>query len=182
MTATMDEFWVFGYGSLMWNPGFAYEEHAIGRIHGYHRSLCVYSHVHRGTPERPGLVMGLDRGGSCRGVGYRIVSDRWPETLAYLRAREQVTLVYREVRTGFRTDDGRQVSALTYAVDPRHQQYAGVLDTDHIVAIARQGVGRSGHCADYIYSTLAHLRKLGIRDPQLEAVARLLSQPKAGRP
>ncbi len=93
----MDEFWIFGYGSLMWNPGFVYEERSVGRIHGFHRALCVLSHVHRGTPEVPGLVLGLDAGGSCRGVGYRVGRSRWSETVEYLRRREQVTMVYREV-------------------------------------------------------------------------------------
>ncbi|MGH6873719.1 MAG: gamma-glutamylcyclotransferase, partial [Aestuariivirgaceae bacterium] len=90
----MEKFWVFGYGSLMWQPGFDYEERRRAMLNGLHRSLCVYSHVHRGTPERPGLVMGLDRGGSCRGVAFRIKEERWDGIMAYLRAREQVTMVY----------------------------------------------------------------------------------------
>jgi glutathione-specific gamma-glutamylcyclotransferase len=174
----MDGFWVFGYGSLMWNPGFAFEERAVGRIHGFRRALCVLSHVHRGTPERPGLVLGLDGGGSCLGVGYRVARARWSETLDYLRRREQVTLVYREVITGFRLSDGRRVDALTYAVDRAHPQYAGKLHAKELAAVARHGVGKSGRCTDYIFNTLQHLREMDIHDPELEAVAALLAQAK----
>ena len=84
------EFWIFGYGSLMWRPGFDYVERHAAWIEGYHRALCVYSHVHRGTPERPGLVMGLDAGGDCRGVAFLVAPERRDATLAYLRARELV--------------------------------------------------------------------------------------------
>jgi cation transport regulator ChaC len=89
--------WVFGYGSLMWRPGFAFEEKRIATIHGYHRSLCVYSHVHRGTAEAPGLVLGLDRGGSCQGVAFRVRDENWNEVIDYLREREQVTSIYLEI-------------------------------------------------------------------------------------
>jgi cation transport regulator ChaC len=91
------ELWVFGYGSLMWRPGFAFVERHLATVHGFHRSLCVYSHVHRGTAARPGLVLGLDRGGSCRGVAFKVAALDREATIAYLREREQVTMVYREV-------------------------------------------------------------------------------------
>src|SRR5262245_26231295 len=91
-----EDLWVFAYGSLMWRPGFAFLERRNARLVGAHRALCVYSFVHRGTPEKPGLVFGLDRGGNCRGIAYRVASNRSLKTIEYLRAREQVTRVYRE--------------------------------------------------------------------------------------
>jgi cation transport protein ChaC len=170
MKMTMQQFWIFGYGSLMWRPGFDFLEQRPGTIRGYHRSLCVLSHVHRGTPERPGLVLGLDRGGACRGNLFRVAPDRWAETVAYLRAREQVTMVYREVETMATTPDG-PVPALTYAVDRRHHQYAGTLGHDRLVRLILQGAGQSGRCIDYVFNTVAHLRELGIHDENLERLA-----------
>ena len=120
---------MFGYGSLMWRPGFAFVEQVPARLIGEHRALCVYSFVHRGTPEKPGLVLGLDRGGACRGIAFRVAETNRVETVTYLRAREQVTSVYREVmRSVWLQSDARQrVSALTYVVDRGHVQYAGRL-------------------------------------------------------
>lgn len=171
----MMEYWVFGYGSLMWRPGFSFVERREALLIGAHRSLCVYSHVHRGTPERPGLVLGLDRGGSCRGIAFRVAPENWPETLAYLREREQTTMVYREARRTVRLtgDDGglgREVPALTYLVDRSHPQYAGRIDIDTQLHHVLTGRGRSGPCPDYVRNTLAHLREMGITDPTLEAV------------
>src|SRR6201995_4229898 len=109
--AGSEDLWVFGYGSLIWRPGFSFAERRIATIHGYHRSLCIYSHVHRGTPERPGLVLGLDRGGACAGVAFRVAAARRVETLGYLRERELVTSVYREALLRTLIDDGRRVDA-----------------------------------------------------------------------
>ena len=124
------DLWVFGYGSLMWRPGFDFVERVDARLIGAHRALCVYSFVHRGTPERPGLVLGLDRGGACRGIAFRVAAAKRAETVAYLRAREQVTMVYREfVRpVRLKTNPERAVPALCYMVDRSHPQYAGRLD------------------------------------------------------
>ncbi len=171
----MPEFWVFGYGSLMWRPGFEFAESEPALIRGFHRRLCVLSHVHRGTPERPGLVLGLDRGGSCHGTAYRIDPLQWPETLAYLRAREQVTSVYLEVQKPVTLQRSRRaVVATTYLVDRRHRQYAGALHRDELLAIVRQGTGISGRCIDYLLNTLTHLRDLDIHDMRLEDLARHL--------
>ena len=111
----VQEFWVFGYGSLMWKPGFRFSEQHQAVVRGLHRGLCIYSHVHRGTPERPGLVMGLDRGGACRGVAFRVEADHWEDTVEYLRAREQVTMVYleRTVQVSLKAEQGRSVTAIT---------------------------------------------------------------------
>ncbi len=168
------DFWVFGYGSLIWRPGFDYVERVRATIHGYHRSLCVLSHVHRGTPERPGLVLGLDRGGSCQGVAYRVSNDRRAETLAYLREREQVTAVYREIEAKLRLIDGRSVMAVAYAVDRTHLQYSGELEPDSVVRLVAQGVGISGPNPEYIQNTQEHLAQMGIRDRMLERVVREL--------
>src|SRR5438874_13729034 len=121
------DLWVFGYGSLMWRPGFEYIEQVPARLIGEHRALCVYSFVHRGTPEKPGLVLGLDRGGACRGIAFRIAERNRAATVAYLRAREQVTSVYREVmRSVWLENEARQrVSALAYVVDRGPVQYSG---------------------------------------------------------
>jgi cation transport protein ChaC len=163
--------WVFGYGSLMWRPGFAHLDAEPARLSGLHRSSCVYSHVHRGTPERPGLVLGLDRGGQCRGMAFRVAAADWDEVVAYLRAREQVTMVYLEAHRKVQLQSGRQAVALTYVVDRDHAQYAGRLHPDQQISHIRQGHGQSGANSEYVLRTLAHLRELGISDPGLEALA-----------
>src|ERR1700751_1386528 len=124
-----EDLWVFGYGSLMWRAGFEHLERIPARLTGLHRGLCVYSFVHRGTPERPGLVLGLDLGGACRGIAFRVAGADRAKTVTYLRAREQVTMVYRESvrRIWLDGDHQRQVAALCYVVDRSHPQYAGRL-------------------------------------------------------
>ncbi len=174
MARDMDDFWVFGYGSLMWNPGFPYQERAEAHIFGYRRSLCVRSHVHRGTPERPGLVLGLDRGGSCRGIAFRVSAEDRPDVLAYLRERELVTHVYKERHMPAVLGDRRQVRAVGYVVDRDHAQYAGVLDIRDAAEIVRGAVGQSGPNPAYVLNTVAHLREMGIRDHWLEGVGRLV--------
>ena len=173
----MEQFWIFGYGSLMWRPGFVFIRSEAARVHGYHRSLCVYSHVHRGTPEQPGLVLGLDKGGSCHGVAFEVAPENWNDTIAYLRAREQVTSVYLERRkTVTLIESKRTVEAVTYVVDRAHCQYAGVLDEEALERHVRLGRGVSGHCTDYVMNTHAHLREMRIRDPALERLALRLNQ------
>src|SRR6202050_4644965 len=127
--SSAEDLWVFGYGSLMWRPGFEFLESIPARLIGLHRALCVYSFVHRGAPERPGLVLGLDRGGMCRGIAFRVAAAAREKTIAYLRAREQVTTVYLETMRRIELEDApkRQVRALCYTVDRGHVQYAGRL-------------------------------------------------------
>ncbi len=172
----MSDLWVFGYGSLMWRPGFSPQEAVQARLCGLHRSLCIYSWVHRGTQAVPGLVLGLDRGGSCVGTAFRIPSDNAESVVAYLRARELVTNVYLETRRRIMLEDGtgRQVEALVYKVDRQHVQYAGRLPIDVQAEIVRTGRGESGHNLDYVLSTARHLEELGIRDHPLERLAHTL--------
>lgn len=159
--------WVFAYGSLMWNPGFEFLEQTPARLFGYHRALCIYSHVHRGTKDRPGLVLGLDRGGSCRGLAYRIDDEKSEDTLNYLRSRELVTNVYHEASLELRLDAGAHVQAVTYIVDKNHIQYAGRLPLTRQLELVCQGNGQSGPNRDYLIATARHLKDLKIRDPKL---------------
>jgi cation transport protein ChaC len=170
------DLWVFAYGSLMWRPGFDYLERRPARVIGAHRSLCVLSHRHRGTPERPGLVLGLDRGGTCRGIAYLVAEAKRAATVAYLREREQDTKVYREaMRTIWLLgEDERQVEALCYVVDRAHPQYAGRMSLDQQLHHVRQGHGQSGANRDYVISTVQELESLGFRDPELHLLAERL--------
>ena len=167
--------WVFGYGSLIWNPGFAHVSAQQGLLKGAHRSLSIISHHHRGTVEQPGLVFGLTRGGSCRGMAFEVASDNWDNVRAYLQEREQVTLVYRDVMRPVHLADGRSVSALAFLVDERHERFAGHLDLEQQLAMVRAGVGLSGRNVDYVLNTARHLASLGIRDRQLMALADILA-------
>ena len=164
------DLWVFGYGSLMWRPGFEFEDRSPALVHGYHRSLCIFSHVHRGTPEKPGLVLGLDRGGACRGMAFRVKASLRRATLDYLREREQVTSVYVETWLTARLPSGNGVRAVAYVVDPTHPQYAGRLPHHELVRLVRQGRGVSGHNIDYIRSTFDHLVAEGVNAPDLAAL------------
>ena len=176
----MDDFWVFGYGSLMWRPGFEHEETRQARLFGYHRALCVRSFVHRGTPERPGLVLGLDRGGSCHGVAFRIRPENRDAVVGYLRERELVTRVYLETIRKVRLETGHHVRALTYVVDRAHHQYAGGLSVDDALTRVSGARGQSGPNEDYVINTVDHLNTLGICDHHLEAIAHRIDAE--GRP
>ncbi|TCR67218.1 gamma-glutamylcyclotransferase [Bosea sp. BK604] len=169
------DLWVFGYGSLIWRPGFPFEESVAAKLNGYHRSLCVFSHVHRGTPERPGLVLGLDRGGTCRGLAFRVAADHADQTIAYLREREQATAVYLERHLPVTLEDGRKVKALVYVADRKHLQYAGRLPAAELLKLVRQGRGSSGENPDYVLRTHDHLHKMGIFDPVLAQLAEELA-------
>ena len=175
MTAKSDGLWVFGYGSLMWRPGFPYRERCHAHLRGYHRALCIFSHVHRGTPERPGLVLGLDRGGSCHGVAFRVAAEDGDETIAYLRAREQVTGVYLERRVPVQLAGGATVAAVVYVVDRGHGQYAGRMDEAEVLRLVRQGRGVSGANPDYVRSTHEHLIEMGVVDPLLGRLVQALT-------
>jgi cation transport protein ChaC len=170
------DLWVFGYGSLMWRPGFAYLERVPAKLIGLHRALCVFSFVHRGTPERPGLVLGIDRGGMCRGVAYRAAASVRAATVDYLRSREQVTSVYVETMRQIELEDEtrRRVRALCYTVDRSHVQYAGRLTLAESLHHVRQGHGQSGANRDYVLETVRALEALGYRETDLHLVAEQL--------
>ena len=170
------DLWVFGYGSLMWRPGFDYLEKVAARLIGEHRALCVYSFDHRGTPERPGLVLGLDRGGACRGIAYRVAASLRGDTIAYLRSREQTTNVYREVMRSVWLENAARdrVSALAYVVDRGHVQYAGRLSLADQLRHVLQGHGQSGVNRDYVLATVKAIEAEGFRDTQLHQLALML--------
>jgi cation transport protein ChaC len=175
-TSRIHDFWVFGYGSLIWRPGFEFVERVPARLIGLHRSLCVYSYVHRGTQQQPGLVMGLDRGGACRGVAFRIEPDKVEQTVAYLRLREQATSVYVEALRDVTlvTEPVRRVRALVYLADRNHVQYAGKLSIEDQVRLVRQGRGSSGINRDYVIATVEALESIGCFDQELHLVAEQL--------
>jgi glutathione-specific gamma-glutamylcyclotransferase len=176
----MAELWVFGYGSLMWRPAFEFIERAPAALIGAHRSLCIYSFHHRGTHEHPGLVLGLDEGGACRGVAFRVAPDKNDATIAYLREREQITEVYVEALRPVSLLDGsgRELEALCYVVDRAHPQYAGQLSTEAQARLVRSAVGGSGTNIDYVLNTVRHLEEADIHDVELMALAaHLASEP-----
>jgi cation transport protein ChaC len=172
-----EDLWVFAYGSLMWRPGFDFLYRVPARLIGLHRALCVFSFVHRGTPERPGLVLGLDRGGMCRGIAYRVASAYRARTIAYLRGRERVTSVYVETMRQVELEDRarRRVRALCYIVDRSHVQYAGRLTLAESLRHVRQGHGQSGSNRDYVLQTVRALEALGYRESDLHLLARRLT-------
>lgn len=174
-----DEFWVFGYGSLMWRPGFDHLEAQPARLHGRRRALCVWSWVHRGTPERPGLVMGLMPGGACLGRAYRVPGAARDEVIAYLDARERATPVYVQSWGAVTLADGRRPTALFYGVDRRHPQFAGDLPDDVAVEAILRGVGVSGANPEYLENMVAHLTDGGVHDPTLVRLLRLVRARRA---
>ncbi|ABC24054.1 gamma-glutamylcyclotransferase [Rhodospirillum rubrum] len=175
-----DEFWVFAYGSLMWRPGFAHVETRPALLEGYHRAMCVLSIHYRGTPERPGLVLGLEEGGRCHGRAFRVSDDDRETVVAYLRARELISNVYLERMLPVLLDDGRRVEAYVFIADCAHDQYRGGLEDVDAARIIAQGQGSGGSARDYLANSLAHLDGLGIPDP---ALARLLATvDRLGRP
>lgn len=160
--------WVFAYGSLMWRPGIEFAEAAHARLHGYRRAFCIYSVHYRGSARRPGLVLGLERGGLCEGIAFRIAPAQAAEALAYLRAREQINGVYREKIVRVTIAGSETVSALTFVAERRHPSYARRLPLACQARIIRGATGSSGANVDYLVNTLQHLVELRIRDRQME--------------
>ncbi|MSU92111.1 gamma-glutamylcyclotransferase [Rhodobacteraceae bacterium 2CG4] len=163
-------FWVFAYGSLMWNPGFDAAEKVLATLDGYHRSFCMASIVYRGTPEAPGLVLALDRqrGARCTGVAYRVGGGAGAAgCLSYLRERELVSSAYLEVVEPLTLADGRRVEALCYVMDCGHEQYRGMLDAGAQAEIIARAEGPAGSNRDYLLNTVRSLHDLGLEDPEL---------------
>lgn len=169
------EDWVFGYGSLMWRPGFSFLEAQRAHLVGYRRCFSVYSIHHRGTRARPGLVLGLDRGGACTGMAFRVAPGEAEGVRTYLRAREQVEGVYRSIHVPVMlTETRREVMALAFVVERSHQNYAGRLPVAAQARIIAAAAGISGANIDYLANTLAHLREMGLRERELERVCTLV--------
>jgi cation transport protein ChaC len=165
------DLWIFAYGSLMWDPGFPYCEAVPASLHGHHRSFCVYSHRHRGTADRPGLVLGLDRGGTCKGVAYRVPAIDVPAALDYLWDREMQSRVYQLKELAVEVPGG-QVTALAFVVDRNHRHYAGGLNLAARARLIHDGAGRRGTARQYLDNTMDELERLGVVDQPLHQLAR----------
>ncbi|WP_233238484.1 gamma-glutamylcyclotransferase [Bordetella sp. LUAb4] len=168
-----DDLWVFAYGSLIWRPGFAWQERRITTVKGYHRSLCLWSHHHRGSREIPGLVFGLNRGGCCRGVAFRVAAADVPQAFAALWEREMIDSAYTPRWLNCHSDDGC-VSGLVFVLNRGCANYAGELTEENRMAAIRNAVGRSGACLEYVVETDKALRANGIEDCRLGALVRRL--------
>jgi len=168
--ARKNGFWVFGYGSLMWRPNFDYLEAQPALVRGYHRALCVYSTRYRGTSDCPGLVLGLDRGGACKGRAFLVAAENKERVMAYLHRREMDTKVYSPRYLGAILKDGTQVSAYSFVVNRDHHQYTGKLDAERSAALILQGRGRRGTSLEYLRNTVSHLDELGVGDGPLHSV------------
>ena len=166
------DLWIFGYGSLMWNPGFEYLEHQPARLFGYHRALCVWSYVHRGTPNHPGMVLGLDQGGSCCGHAFRINSKNKQRVTEYLYAREMPTTIYQAKLLPIRIGKSKDSThALSFIVNQGHEQYAGKISPQYAAKQIHHAEGISGSSQAYLFNTLDHLEQLGIIDQHLQDIA-----------
>lgn len=171
--ATTPALWVFGYGSLLWDPGFTPVEAVVATLPDYHRSFCMLSIHHRGTEDHPGLVLALDHaaGATCTGVAFRVLDAERDAVLAMLRARELISSAYLERVVALSLQDGRQVVALAYVIDPDHRQYCR-FDLDTQAQMIVHAVGGRGPNTDYLFNTAAHLDQLGIHDPDIAWLAR----------
>ncbi len=170
---THSPLWVFGYGSLIWNPEFPVAEQAVAKLDGYHRSFCMHSIHHRGTEEDPGLVLALDAvdGGVCTGVAFRVETGQETPTIDALRERELVSTAYLEAMCPVELADGRLVEAVTYIVDPNHVQYCGSMALETQAQIISQAVGGRGPNDEYLFNTVEHLSQIGITDADLSWLA-----------
>ena len=177
---TADGRWVFGYGSLMWRPGFAFVERQPAMLHGCRRAFCIYSVHHRGTPERKGLVLGLAPGGAVRGAAFRVADADWAQVYAYLKEREQPTETYVEAEIHVGLADGRRVKALGFLSDVAHPQWAGRLGFEEQAQLIAGARGLSGRNIDYLRDLVEHLRHDGVRDRGMERLLARVEQLEGG--
>lgn len=170
--------WVFGYGSLLWNPGFDVADMCLGTLRGYARSFCMSSIHHRGSVEKPGLVLALDAvdGALCRGMAMRVADGREDDTLAYLRERELISSAYLEKMLSVQLDIGTEITAVTYVIDPAHVQYCGALPLEEQAQIIAHAVGDRGPNTEYLFNTASHLTEIGLHDPDLDWLAQRVRQ------
>ena len=173
--------WVFGYGSLMWRPGFAFVERRSAVLHGRRRAFCIYSVHHRGTPQRNGLVLGLAPGGAVRGAAYRVAPQDWADVHAYLMEREQPTETYIESYADVTLDDGRRARSLIFLSDRAHPQWAGSLSLEAQADLIAGATGLSGRNIDYLRDLVAHLRDVGVRDHGMERLLKMVEAREAIR-
>ena len=175
-----NELWVFGYGSLLWRPGFEYVERRVATLLGFNRSFCMSSVHYRGTHAAPGLVLALDpdQSGKCQGVGFKVVPEMADETMAYLRERELISSAYVEQRHAITFNDGVKADAVCYVMDQSHEQYVGGLSLSAQATIIAHAVGPAGPNDEYLFNTVTHLVELGISDPDLEHLVELVSKKK----
>ena len=167
--------WLFAYGSLIWNPAFHFTDRRIASIWGHHRRFCLWTHLGRGCPQRPGLVLGLERGGSCRGIVYRIAPEIAREELEIVWRREMVSGAYVPRWLTARSDAG-PVRAIGFVINHAHERYVRYLPDDRVAEVIATAEGRLGSCADYLVNTVDHLAELGIHDRPLERLrARVLA-------
>lgn len=171
-----EDFYVFAYGSLMWRPDFIYADVWPATLFGYHRSFCIRSTHYRGSEECPGLVLGLDRGGMCRGRLYRIAPEEAPGAAAYLHDREMVSGCYLPKWLMLQRADGMRQRGLAYVADPGHWQYAGKLSDDEIVAMIGKACGSAGRNIDYLRNTVEHLDDIGLKESRLHRILRKINQ------
>ena len=171
--------WVFAFGSLIWNPAFHFVERRTARIHGFHRQFCLWARAGRGSPERPGLMLSLESGGSCAGVAYRLAPEAAATELDVLWRREMFTMAYRPVWTTARTPEGPE-AVIVFSANRSHERYIPGLEEREVARLLATGAGPMGRCCDYLFDTVAHLRQLGIRDRRLESLEAQVRAHDAG--
>ena len=173
---SLNSMWVFGYGSLIWNPALYFTEKQRGTVHGYHRRFCLWSTIGRGSPSRPGLMLGLERGGSCKGIFYKIDRREIRTELDIVFRRELITAAYRPTWVSARILGKSPFKAIAFVINRDHNRYAGMLDDETVIQTIANAKGTLGYCSDYLYETVLQLENLGMPDRRLASIARHVRQ------